>query len=282
MSYEQVAECAGYIEAVLARQVGPVLRPALALLCDSQLSDTVGQLVPQPLLCLPYSELPGPLGRGEGRLLLGRAQGGLPIALFLGRLDQYDGFTLSECGFPVRLACLLGAARLILCSRAAALSTALHPGQLALVKDHINFGGLSGRSALAGTNDPRFGPRYFPLVEAYSPSWRAATQALGSTLGLSIGECVSAEVGAPQEVTPAEGRALRELGAGILGHSTVAEVLTGVHAGLEVQAIALITGSRVADSEEECGSDAGPRCGEGRLLQLLTAIVSYLVELQGQ
>jgi len=132
------------------------------------------------------------------------------------------------------------------------------------LQDHLNFSGLGGRSALAGQNDPRFGPRYFPLVEAYSPPWREATASLASSLGFQVREGVSAEVGAPHEVSPTELVMLARMGATVMGKGSVAEVLTGVHAGMDLQVLAF-------------GDQDGPRevwaaSEERKISHLLTAI----------
>jgi len=143
---------------------------------------------------------------------------------------------------------LLGGQRLLICTKASSLSSAstsstsnnTSGAQLVIVKDHINFSGLGGLSALAGENDPRFGPRYFPLVEAYSPDWREATSSLATSLGFAVREGVSAEVGAPHEVTPTELVMLARMGATVMGKGSVAEVVTGLHAGMELQVLAFV------------------------------------------
>merc|ERR1712192_238497 len=223
------------------------------------------------VVSLPYSTLLGPLQSVDGRLLAGWLDE-KPLLLLLGRIHPHNGYSLSEAGFPSRMCRLLGSKRLLIVTKASSLSSIGNTvgtttsslsntnqssgagAQLVIIKDHLNFSGLGGRSALAGQNDPRFGPRYFPLVDAYSPAWREATACLATSLGLQVREGVSAEVGAPHEVTPTELVMLARMGATVMGKvqtrsackrwrgkkleqsagkGSVAEVLTGVHAGMD-------------------------------------------------
>ena len=143
-------------------------------------------------------------------------------------------------------------------------------GDFVLLKDHINFAGLAGRSPLAGENDDRFGPRYFPIVHAYSPQLRSLAITVGQELGEAVHEGVYAVVGGPNFESVAEVRMLRLLGADIVGRclnilsqhpslivgmSTVSEVLAAVHADLEVLAISLVTNACV--DSQEADKDSG-------------------------
>ena len=143
-------------------------------------------------------------------------------------------------------------------------------GDFVLLKDHINFAGLAGRSPLAGENDDRFGPRYFPIVHAYSPQLRSLAITVGQELGEAVHEGVYAVVGGPNFESAAEVRMLRLVGADIVGRclnillqypslivgmSTVSEVLAAVHADLEVLAISLVTNASV--DSQEADQDSG-------------------------
>ena len=143
-------------------------------------------------------------------------------------------------------------------------------GDFVLLKDHINFAGLAGRSPLAGENDDRFGPRYFPIVHAYSPQLRSLAINVGQELGEAVHEGVYAVVGGPNFESAAEVRMLRLVGADIVGSylnilsqypslivgmSTVSEVLAAVHADLEVLAISLVTNASV--DSQEADQDSG-------------------------
>ena len=153
-------------------------------------------------------------------------------------------------------------------------------GDFVLLKDHINFAGLAGRSPLAGENDDRFGPRYFPIVHAYSPQLRSLAITVGQELGEAVHEGVYAVVGGPNFESAAEVRMLRLVGADIVGRclnillqypslivgmSTVSEVLAAVHADLEVLAISLVTNASVDSPEADQDS--------GELLEEVLTVV---------
>jgi len=198
MSFDKVMASVEDIKGKFAEQGLQAFQPELALICDAELSGLVEGLEGlQTVASLPYSTLVGPLQRVEGRLLAGWLHQ-RPLLLLLGRIHPHNGFSLSEAGFPSRVCRLLGGQRLLICTKASSLSSASTSStsnntstgagvQLVIIKDHLNFSGLGGLSALAGENDPRFGPRYFPLVEAYSPDWREATSSLATSLGFAGG-----------------------------------------------------------------------------------------------
>jgi len=260
MSFEKVRECVKSLKEKWAAEGLCDFTPEMAVICDIELSGALeGMEGFLPATTLPFSNLSNsPLHRVQGRLVAGWLQE-RPLLLLLGRIHPHDGFTLSEAGFPSRMCRLLGCRRLLVCTNAVCLSSSSAAvmnsplencdTELVIIKDHLNFSGLGGLSALAGQNDPRFGPRYFPLVEAYNPAWRESTKALANGLGFPVREGVSAEVGAPHEVTSIEKNMLAKMGATVMGKGSVAEVLTGVHAGLEVQVLAFVS-SRPREVEE--------------------------------
>jgi len=139
----------------------------MAVICDLELS--LGALEGMDgflsATTLPFSNLSNsPLHRVQGRLVAGWLQG-RPLLLLLGRVHPHDGFTLSEAGFPSRMCRLLGCRRLLVCTKAVCLSSSSAAvmnsrlencdTELVIIKDHLNFSGLGGLSALAGQNDPR-------------------------------------------------------------------------------------------------------------------------------
>merc|ERR1719430_1127625 len=270
MSFDKVTASVEDVKEKFAAQGLQAFQPELAVICDTELSGLVEGLEGlQTVASLPYSTLIGPLQRVEGRLIAGWLHQH-PLLLLLGRIHPHNGFSLSEAGFPSRMCRLLGGQRLLICTTASSLSstndTSTGVGtQLVIIKDHLNFSGLGGLSALAGENDPRFGPRYFPLAEAYSPNWRESTLSLATSLGFAVREGVSAEVGAPHEVTPTELVMLARMGASVMGKGSVAEVVTGLHAGIELQVLAFVENSSTA-------RDGWPESEERKISRLLAAL----------
>ena len=212
-------------------EVAVVLGSGLASVADGV---TKGQAA-------PYATLPGFPGTTvaghPGRVVVGTI--GSRKTLFLcGRVHGYEGYEASEVGFGVRVAATLGARTLIVTNAAGGVDAALHPGQIVLISDHLN---LTGHSPLTGPNDERIGPRFVDMTDAYSPALRALAAQVGpGVLGYPLREAVYAGMAGPSYETPAEVRMLRVLGAGLVGMSTVHEVITARHAGLEVLGLSIV------------------------------------------
>ncbi|KAM6225818.1 purine nucleoside phosphorylase-like [Porphyrio hochstetteri] len=184
-----------------------------------------------------------------GQLLVGRV-GATPCAVLQGRFHRYEGLSPTQVVLPVRVLALLGVRVLVLTNAAGGLGKGLRPGQLLVLKDHIDLPGLAGGSPLAGPNDERFGPRFPSLQGAYDPWLRRlalslAPPELGARPGVYCG------VGGPSYETPAECRLLRRLGAHAVGMSTVSEAVAARHCGLRVLGLSLITNLAPGDDDSD-------------------------------
>ena len=227
-------EAAAFLKAKLgahAPKVGLVLGSGLGPLAD---------LVAEPV-AVPYSDIPGfrPSGVAghAGRLVAGTLAG-VPVACLQGRVHVYEGASPEEIRQPVRTLKALGCDRLVLTNAAGSLDPANDEGTLVAISDHINWAGVS---PLAGANDETWGPRFFPMTDAYDPAMRAALARAAAQNGVRLPEGVYAWYLGPNFETPAEIRALRTLGADLVGMSTVPEVLVARHCGLRVAAISAVT-----------------------------------------
>jgi purine-nucleoside phosphorylase len=190
---------------------------------------------------LLYEDIPGfPVSTVEGHqgcLLWGR-MAGVPIWVMQGRFHYYEGYSLQEVTFPIRVFSRMGLRGLLLTNAAGGIDQGYKPGQLMVIEDHINF---MGDHPLRGPNLNEFGPRFPDMTEAWDGRLRdcfieAASQA---SLPLHIG--VYLAVSGPSFETPAEIRAFSRLGANAVGMSTVPECIVARHAGLRVAGISCIT-----------------------------------------
>ena len=214
----------------------------------------------------------------SGNLILGRVAG-VAVAVMQGRVHAYEGYSLAEVTFPIRVLALLGCETLIVTNAAGGINPALGPGQLVVLADHINF---TGTNAALGPNEPRFGrhgeaaPRFFDMSAAYSPRLRALAIAEAAAQGYVLPEGVYLAVLGPSFETPAEIRAFRTLGADLVGMSTVHEVIVARHMGLEVLGLSLVTNAAAGVSADpirhEEVMDVG-RQVEGRFRALLTGVL---------
>jgi purine-nucleoside phosphorylase len=189
----------------------------------------------------PYSSLPGfpetTVAGHPGRLVSG-VLAGRKTLLLCGRVHGYEGYPAQEVGFGVRVAAALGARTLVVTNAAGGVDPSFSPGQIVAISDHIN---LTGASPLSGPNDERLGPRFVDMTDAYAPALRALAIAQAvPVLGRPLREAIYAGMAGPAYETPAEVRLLRTLGAGLVGMSTVHEVITARHAGLAVLGLSLV------------------------------------------
>jgi purine-nucleoside phosphorylase len=215
-------------------------QPHVFIIAGSGL-DYVAELVSVEveISCADIPGFPVPHARGHsGSLLLGRWNH-LNVALLAGRGHYYEGYAMDEIARPVQTLAKLGARTLLVTSAVGGVSPQFVSGTLALVRDHIN---LVQGNPLIGPNDESLGPRYPDLLRAYSPKLRSDLQdRLKVEIGKTLPEAVLGFLSGPCFETEAELNWLRYIGADIVGWSLVPEVIAGVHAGMEVIALALVT-----------------------------------------
>jgi|HubBroStandDraft_1064217.scaffolds.fasta_scaffold02253_1 xanthosine phosphorylase len=213
--------------------------PKIAIILGSGLGG-LARSIEDPVV-LSYAELPGfPISTVEGHageLRLGSISG-VPVAGLAGRSHYYEGYGLGTMTAAIRALRLAGAELLFLTNAAGSLRPEVGPGRLVAIADHINL--LPG-TPLVGPNDPRFGPRFFSLADAYDSGRRALLQATAQELGIALAEGVYLACPGPCFETPAEIRMMRILGADLVGMSTVPEVIAARHCGLEVLAVSVVT-----------------------------------------
>jgi len=188
-----------------------------------------------------YADIPGfPLSTVEshaGRLLCGTL-GGRPVIAMQGRFHRYEGYSLQQVTFPVRVLRALGAETLIVSNACGGMREEWAPGDLMLIADHIN---LLGDNPLVGANDDRLGPRFPDMSAPYDAELRALAREVAAAQGTVLREGVYVAVTGPNLETRAEYRMLRGIGADVVGMSTVPEVIVAVHGGMRVLGVSIIT-----------------------------------------
>ncbi|HEV8305264.1 MAG TPA: purine-nucleoside phosphorylase [Gemmatimonadales bacterium] len=228
---------------------------------------------------IPYGDIPGfPLSTVEthaGRLLVGTLAG-RRVAVMQGRFHRYEGYTLQQIGFPVRVLRALGARTLVVSN----VSGGMHPlwatGDLVLIADHIN---LLGDNPLVGPNIDAEGPRFPDMSAAYDPALRALARQVALELKIPLREGVYVAVSGPNLETRAEYRMLRGFGADVVGMSTVPEVIVAVHGGMRVLGLSIITDLCLPDALEPTSVErilAVARAAEPRLAAVVRGVLERL------
>jgi len=199
---------------------------------------------------IPYGEIPHfPLSTvesHEGRLLLGTL-GETPVVAMQGRFHRYEGYSLKEVTFPVRVMKLLGAEILVVSGASGGMNPLWRPGELVLIEDHIN---LLGDNPLVGPNLDQLGPRFPDMSEPYDRELQGIAQDVATALGITLHRGVYVAVPGPNLETRAEYRMLRNIGADIVGMSTVPEVIVARHMDMRVLGVSIITDACFPDSLE--------------------------------
>lgn len=173
---------------------------------------------------------------------------GKNIAIFEGRLHMYEGWTAQQATMPVRLAREMGAKHIIITNAVGALNSEFNPGDVMLVKDHINF---TGRSPLVGENDDSKGLRFPDMSRAYNRSLNAIAETVFKENSIRLRTGIYAGVFGPELETSAERRFFRLAGADAVGMSLVMETIAAVHAGMHVLALAAITNSATGSEDQQ-------------------------------
>ncbi|RMX18648.1 purine-nucleoside phosphorylase [Legionella jordanis] len=228
-----------HLAAEQIKQAAPNFKPVIGIVLGSGLGSFGEQL--EDATTISYEQLPGfpkvtVHGHG-GKLILGYLSG-VAVACLQGRAHSYEGDNNEVVKTYVRTLKLLGCDYFFATNASGSLREDVPPGELMLITDHIN---LQPGNPLAGLNDDEFGPRFFPLDNAYDIGMREKLLQIAHQENIALNQGVYISVLGPNYETAAEIRAFRILGADAVGMSTVPEVLVANHCGMKVAVIATIT-----------------------------------------
>lgn len=204
---------------------------------------------------LPYEDIPYfPVSTVEshtGKLLMGYL-GGKRVMAMQGRFHYYEGYSMNQIVFPIRVAKMLGIQTLLVSNACGGLNPNFQRGDIMLINDHINF---LGDNPLIGPNDPDLGPRFPDMSQPYTKHLLVTANQVALDAGIKIHQGVYLAVSGPMLETKAEYRYMRQLGADVVGMSTVPEVIAAVHMGMKVLGISVITDECFPDSLEPVSLD---------------------------
>ncbi len=240
--YQQIVEAHRVIASriTITPRVGLVLGSGLGELADELSAATV----------IPYADIPGfytPSVAGHrGELVLGMLAG-QPVAVLRGRIHFYEGFSMQQITFPVRVLHALGCDTLLVTNAAGGLHDDWHVGDIMCITDQIFLPGLIGQHPLRGENDERLGPRFPAMVGAFDNDLVPLAHQVAIDQGLNLREGVYVMLSGPHFESAAELRMLRAWGADAVGMSTAPEVVVARHAGMRVLGFSLITNLALPD-----------------------------------
>ena len=249
--------------------IGLILGSGLGVLADEIKDRTV----------IPYEDIPHfPKSTVEGhvgQLVIGKL-GNKTVVAMQGRFHFYEGYSLKEVTFPVRVMKNLGVEKLIVTNAAGGVNTTYTPGDLMLINDHIN---LMGTNPLIGSNAHEYGPRFPDMSEAYNKDLRKLAKEVAQSQGFTFKEGVYVGLTGPSYETPAEIRYLRAIGVDAVGMSTVPEVIVANHSGIKVLGISCITNMAAGILEVKLSHDEVMETAEAikeRFLSLVREIIAKM------
>lgn len=253
------------------------LAPRAGIIMGTGLAGLAQEIQAQAVI--PYEEIPHfPLSTVEshpGRLILGHLEG-TPVVAMEGRFHRYEGYSLQEVTFPVRVLKLLGAETLVVSGISGGMNPLWRAGEMVLLKDHIN---LLGDNPLVGENLDELGPRFPDMSEPFDRDLQALAEAAALKAGIRLNRGVYVALTGPNPETRAEYRMLRRMGADVVGMSTVPEVIVARHMGMRVLGLSIITDECFPDALEPVDVPAIIATAmntEPRLTALIQAVVAQL------
>lgn len=233
-TFEQYRESSAAIRARIGQ-----FDPEIAMILGSGLG-YLGDVV-ENAVAVPYGEIPhfkvSTAPGHEGRLVFG-VLNGRRVAVMQGRMHHYEGYSYEEVSYAVRVLHLLGCKKLIVTNAAGCVNTQWNAGELMLITDQIK---LFMESPLRGENISEFGPRFPDSSHLYTPKLQEVARQAAEGLNIPLREGVYMYFPGPQYETPAEIRMARVIGADAVGMSTVPEVITAAHCGMQVLGFTLLS-----------------------------------------
>lgn len=256
---DRIGECLAYMREKTD------FKPEIALILGTGLGRLADRIKPERILA--YDELPhfpqSTVQSHKGQLVLGEIAG-KKVAAMEGRFHYYEGYSLEEVTFAVRVLRELGTRKLVVSNAAGGLNLEYRKGEIVLITDHINFMGVN---PLIGPNEEKLGSRFPDMCEPYSRRLIDLALKSAQEVQIPVRQGVYIGVAGPCLETRAEYRMMRHWGADLVGMSTVPEVIVAVHMGMEVLGVSVVTDLCDPDHLEPCdiqeiiktANEAGPR-----------------------
>lgn len=239
---ERVNEAAEFVKKLKKQQ------PSIGIILGSGLGDLAEEIEEQE--AIDYRTIPhfptSTVEGHEGKLIIGKLRNKQVVAM-QGRFHYYEGHSMQDVTFPIRVLKKLGVTTLIVTNACGSLNPSFQAGDLMLITDHLN---MTGDNPLIGPNDEAFGPRFPDMSRAYDPNLQEHVLEIASTLNIPLRQGVYAGISGPSYMTKAELKMLRYIGGDTVGMSTIPEVIVANHMQMKVIGISCITDLAIAEELE--------------------------------
>ncbi len=253
-------------------------QPRVAMILGSGLGD-LARAVEQAIV-IPYDMIPGwPVATvigHKGSLVIGKMEG-QEVLVMQGRVHYYEGYSMAQVTMPVRVFKRLGVDSLIVTNAAGAVNPDYEPGDLMLIKDHLNLIGMAGLNPLRGPNLDEFGPRFPDMSQAYDRQLGNLARQIADEKQITLQEGVYVCLSGPSFETPADLRFLRMIGADAVGMSTVPEVTIARHAGMRVFGVSGISNKANLDGNTLTTHDEVLEAGK-KIVPKLTMLIREMLK----
>jgi purine-nucleoside phosphorylase len=273
--FSRIQEAADFISARLGQNSG--FRPEVGLILGTGLGELGGKI--ETVCEIPFGDIPhfveSTATSHQGNLLLGNLAGRKVMAM-QGRVHFYEGYSMEEVTFPVRVMKALGCGVLFMSNAVGGMNPNFAPGDIVVITDHIN---LMGDNPLIGPNDERLGVRFPDMSEPYDRALLATAEQVALEGAIPLKRAVFVAVAGPNLETAAEYRFLRIIGADTVGMSSVPECLVAVHGGMRVIGLQVITDACFPDALQPANVEEIIRVAneaQPRLEALVTGILSRM------
>ena len=259
------------------RKFAPNFNGKVGLVLGSGLGSIAEQLT-HPIT-IPYQAIPGLQAggvHGHASLLVLGHLNDVPVVCLKGRLHLYEGASYESIRTLIRIVKQLGAHNLIVTAAVGSLNPEVGPGEVVMITDHINF---QPGNPLVGPNDESIGPRFVSMENAYDMEMQQALTQIAERLQINLNPGVYCATLGPVFETPAEIRALKTLGADVVGMSVVSEVMVARHCGLRVAGLAAVTNLAVGLSPEQVTHEVtlqNAEIGARKLIKLIPELVKVM------
>ena len=239
---EKIKESADYIRSHSSHE------PVLGMILGSGLGELANRV--EEAKVFDYQDIPhfpvSTVAGHPGRLVIGKLKGKTVVAM-QGRFHYYEGYTMQEVTFPVRVMKALGVQAMIVTNACGGINPDLYPGALMFIKDHINF---TGNNPLIGQNFEELGPRFPDMSAAYDKEYIRLGQEVAKEQGTETFLGIYTSMTGPYYCPPAELAMVRSFGSDTIGMSTVPEVIVAVHMGIRCLGISCVTDMAIPESVE--------------------------------